>query len=105
MLAAPVAAPLTPVTDESFDGGSISGPALVLLSEQYDPKWRLAIQGRAPVGPTRAFGWAVAFRTDGVSPGSRVDYGGQRSRTLEIGLLAALWAAALWLTRRPVKNG
>jgi hypothetical protein len=105
MLSAPEARSLTAVSDESFDGGTILGPALVFLAQQYDPGWKLISQGQAPTGLTRAFGWAVAFRTDAVSSGLGVHYGGQRSRTLEIGLLGVLWAAVLWLTRRPVKNG
>jgi GT2 family glycosyltransferase len=105
MLRAPGAQPLTAVSDESFDGGTIPGSALLFLAEQYDSRWKLIPQEQGPTGPIRAFGWAVAFRTDAVSPSFRVHYGGQGSRSLEIGLLAALWAAALWLTRRPVKGG
>jgi GT2 family glycosyltransferase len=104
MLPVPNAQSLTALTDESFDGATISGPGLVFLSQQFDSRWKLA-QGQGPIGPSPAFGWGVAFRTDATSPGWRIRYGGQASRTLEIGLLAALWAAALWLTRRPVKSG
>jgi GT2 family glycosyltransferase len=104
MLPVPGARSLSAVTDESFEGATISGPALVFLSQQFDSRWML-VQGHGSIGPSRAFGWGVAFRTDAISPGWHVRYGGQASRTLEIGLLAALWAAALWLTRRPVKSG
>ena len=104
MLPVPDAQSLAAVTDESFDGATISGPALVFLAQQFDSRWKL-VQAQGPIGPSHAFGWGVAFRTDAVSPGWRVHYDGQSSRTLEIGLLAALWAAALWLTRRPVKSG
>jgi hypothetical protein len=105
MLFAPDARPLAAVTDESFEGGAVSGPALVFLAEQYDPRWKLVPERQGSTGPIRAFGWAVAFRMDAAPPGWRVHHEGQGSRTLEMGLLAALWAAALWLTRRPVKNG
>jgi GT2 family glycosyltransferase len=104
MLPMPDVRSVTAVTDQSFDGATVSGPALLFLSQQFDSRWKL-FQGQVPTGPSRAFGWGVAFRIDGTSPRWRVRYGGQSSRTLEICLLAALWAAALWLTRRPVKSG
>jgi hypothetical protein len=104
MLPAADAQSLPAVSDERFDGATISGPALVYVAQQFDARWKL-FQAQGPIAPSRAFGWGVAFRADALSPGWRVQYGGQASRTFEIGLLAALWAAALWLTRRPVKSG
>jgi hypothetical protein len=85
---------------------SQSGPptayALILLSQQYDSRWRLTLQpGSAPLRPRRAFGWAVGFAGRPRSPGPAIAFEGQRIRTLEIALLAMLWLGVLWLTRRP----
>jgi hypothetical protein len=48
-----------------------------------------------------AFGWSIAS-TVAVGPGTvRFDFTDQWLRTLEMVLLAALWIAALWITRKP----
>jgi GT2 family glycosyltransferase len=105
MLSASDAEPLVPTSDESFDTPTSSSPALILLAQPFDPRWRLLVEGREPATPIRGFGWAVGFRTEALPAGTQVAFGAQAARTEEIALLAALWAAALWLTRRPVKRG
>jgi hypothetical protein len=34
----------------------------------------------------------------------QITYAGQRTRDIEIAVLAALWLAALWITRKPVRR-
>ncbi len=69
---------------------------LVLLQTEFDGAWRITGGAR----PSRAFGWSTAFSVHG-GPVT-VRYGAQLPRTIEIWLLAALWAVALWVTRKPV---
>ena len=54
--------------------------------------------------PERALGWATGFRAGSMPSGYRVHFTRQRTRTMEILLLALLWGAALWVTRRPVRH-
>ncbi len=103
MLRPPETRPLTPASDESFRGDAGSGPGLAFLSEQF-ADWRMASAETAPPQPIRAFGWAVGVRTTSSTGAFTLRFGGQRARTLEIALLAVLWAAGLWLTRRPAKR-
>jgi hypothetical protein len=89
-------------TSTTFTGAG-SGPSVVLLSQQFDPRWRLLVSGRPPLAPRPAFGWATGF-----FPGAsafRVVLEGQGARTAELAGLAVLWAAAAWMTRRPVRRG
>ena len=78
-----------------------SGPAgdgtLAVVSTEFDGSWELT--GRA-TGPEPAFGWATSFRVSG--PSVSIRYGAQLPRTIAIWVLAAVWAAALWITRKPV---
>jgi GT2 family glycosyltransferase len=73
------------------------GRRLILLSTEYDGAWDLTASDAAP---SRAFGWATAFAVDG-GP-AHVRYGAQLPRTIELWLLGGFWAAALWVTRKPV---
>jgi GT2 family glycosyltransferase len=83
--------------------GTLPGPSFVLLSQQFDSRWRLTV-GRGPaVPPERAFGWAAGFSAP-AGPAS-VRYTAQWVRTLEMLALAVLWGAALWITRRPAHGG
>jgi GT2 family glycosyltransferase len=82
--------------------GTTTADALILLSQQYDSRWRLMLQAGAPaLRPRRAFGWAVGFAGRPRSPGFAIAFEGQRVRSLEIALLAILWWGVLWLTRKP----
>jgi GT2 family glycosyltransferase len=75
--------------------------SLVLLSEQYDSRWRLTLgPGSHPLKPRKAFGWAVGFVGRPRPPGFAIGFEGQRVRSLEIALLAILWLGVFWLTRK-----
>ena len=84
--------------------GPATGPStLVLLAQQFDSHWRLDGAGSG-VLPTRAFGWAVGFDLRAGSSGFEARFDGQASRSIEIVLLALLWMAGLWVTRRPARG-
>jgi GT2 family glycosyltransferase len=87
--------PFTRVTG-GWDGIGAGGTAF--LSSEFAPGWRLEGPG-ATTRPERAFGWATAFSAP---PGPiHVRYVDQWIRTVEMAALALLWAAALWITRKP----
>jgi GT2 family glycosyltransferase len=89
----------------TYRGPAAPNGSLVTLSQQFDGWWRLrpAAGGPAP-SPTDAFGWTVGFLPQrGVGP-FEVVFTGQWIRTIEIVALALLWAWALWITRRPVRD-
>jgi GT2 family glycosyltransferase len=77
--------------DGSGDG------SLVALSTEFDEAWELDGLDATPI---RSFGWATAF--DEAPTEVHVRYGTQLPRTVAMLVLAALWAAALWITRKPV---
>lgn len=84
-------------------GGWIGGGAggRVFVSTEYTNAWRLS--GRdVSAPPTRAFGWAVAFTAP--SGPVRVVFSEQWLRTAEMSVLGVLWAAALWITRKPAQR-
>ncbi len=73
-------------------------PGEMVAADQFDPGWRIVNAGeRLPARP--AFGWAISGP---VEPGDAsflfVD---QWMRTVEMSVLAVLWLAAMWITRRP----
>ena len=100
LLRADAARPLTG-GGERFEA-TLPGRSFVLLSQQFDSRWRLTVGDRAAVPPERAFGWAVGFDTP-AGPAS-VRYTAQWLRTLETLVLALLWGLALWITRRPAQR-
>jgi GT2 family glycosyltransferase len=100
-LPAPDPVPLSGSAD-TLRGGSTGSRGVVLLSEQYDPAWRLR-SGRKELRPVRAFGWATAF--PGPLPSRSFELGRKGSRTPLVAAMAVLWAGALWLTRRPTRSG
>ena len=83
--------------------GSVPKGALAMLSAQFDARWRLTRAGGNPAGPERAFGWADGW--SGASGVVEIRYGAQWIRTLEMLLLTIVWAASLWITRRPARRG
>jgi GT2 family glycosyltransferase len=89
-------------TLEPVQGGwdGVGGPqGVVFVSTEYDNAWQL--EGD-PTEAVPAFGWATAFPSP---PGEfHVRYGTQLARTIQIWLLAAVWAVALWVTRKPVRR-
>jgi hypothetical protein len=72
---------------------------LAVVATQYDDAWTLAGTDAAP---RQAFGWSTSF--DGVSGPVTITYGGQLARTIAMWLLAVVWGAALWITRKPVRR-
>jgi GT2 family glycosyltransferase len=79
-----------------WDGTGAGGTAF--LSSEFAPGWRLEGPAAA-TPPKRAFGWATAFS----APAGPVHlrYADRWIRTAEMAALALLWAAALWITRKP----
>ena len=69
------------------------------LSTTFDAAW--GVDG-SDVAPVRAAGWATSFPTE--APTVRVRYGAQLPATVSAWLLAAVWAVALWLTRKQVRS-
>jgi hypothetical protein len=93
---------LTSVQGESVEatgyGWQIDEPdGTVLVSSEFDGGW-----GAEPGGvePFPAFGWSL-----GSPPGTTaLRFDDQWIRTMEVAVLAALWLAVLWITRRPVSR-
>jgi GT2 family glycosyltransferase len=87
-----------------LEGGAGPG-ALVLLSQDFDPRWRLEGPDGAPrLRPVRAFGWATGFTGTAVPPRSRLVFGGQGAHALALAVAATLWAGAVVATRRPPRG-
>ena len=89
--------PLEP-TDAGWEG-SADGGGVAAIATAFDGAWQLEGSDAAP---QRSFGWATAF-TD-VPADVAIRYGDQLARTIAIWVLAALWAVALWITRKPVRR-
>ena len=83
-------------TEGGWEGDAAGGP--IAISTEFDGAWGLV--GR-DTSPERSFGWSTSFREVAEGP-VEVRYGAQLPRTIAIALLAAVWAAALWITRKPV---
>src|SRR5205807_3854828 len=80
-------------------GGRAPSRGAVFLTEQYDGAWRL----HTPTGlvpPQRVFGWAMRFPVAAAGP-AQLRPAGQTARRIEIAIIALLWLAALWVTRKP----
>jgi hypothetical protein len=94
--------PATPLraVEGGWEGLTTDG-GVVQVGDAFGPDWELT-QLEDPVPPKESFGWALSVPAE---PGAvRVRYTAQAIRTAEIVLLALLWAAALWITRRPVSR-
>jgi GT2 family glycosyltransferase len=76
----------------------VDAPGTVVIADQFDGSWRVRTAEGERV-PQRAFGWAMA--APAVPGDLGFSYADQWIRTLEMGVLAVLWLAALWITRRP----
>ena len=87
---------------ERFEG-TLPGRSFVLLAQQFDSRWRMSVDGGPADRAGRAFGWAVGFDASGGEV--TVQYTAQWVRTLEMLALALLWGLALWITRRPARDG
>ena len=69
-----------------------------MIATAFDGAWELA--GGAQ--PQQAFGWSTSF--GGAPADISIRYGDQLPRTIAMWLLAVVWAAALWITRKPVRR-
>ncbi|MEP6759362.1 MAG: glycosyltransferase, partial [Actinomycetota bacterium] len=95
---APVpAAPLDP-TQSGWTGASDGGDHPVVATA-FDGAWELDGTGAQP---QQAFGWATSFSE---APSIvTIRYADQLGRTIATWLLAVVWGAALWITRKPVRR-
>jgi len=80
--------------------GVAPSAGIAVVSSELGSGWRLEAGGGARAQAREAFGWAMSF--DAPAGAVRVRFGGQWVRTLETIALGLLWAAALWVTRKPV---
>jgi GT2 family glycosyltransferase len=78
-----------------------SQPSLVLLSQQFDARWRLTYPDGTSQGAAPAFGWADRFTLPAGAGPFTVRFTGQAARSAQMTVLSILWLAALWITRRP----
>ncbi|MEX0755800.1 MAG: glycosyltransferase family 2 protein [Actinomycetota bacterium] len=78
-------------------------PAYAFVGEQFATGWRLS-DGPDEVEAERAFAWAFGFEVPEGADRVSIRYTDQWVRTLQILLLAVLWLAALWVTRKPVSS-
>jgi hypothetical protein len=88
---------LVPV-EGGWDG---SGDGTIWVADQFAPDW-LASNGPGSSRPRETFGWAMSF----IAPGGdlSVRYSGQERHTIQMWVLAVLWALILWFTRKPVRR-
>jgi len=92
--------------DDAALRGVAPAKGLVFLSQQFSSGWRLQpTRVGVEVPARRAFGWAVGFPASSSRGAFEVRFTGQRVRDGLIILLALLWGAALWITRRPAAGG
>jgi hypothetical protein len=70
----------------------------VVVAQQFDGGWRVQ-SGVERIVPFPGFGWAIAGAVD--AGDVAVEYTRQWVRTAELVMLALLWVAALWITRKP----
>ncbi len=77
--------------------------APLLVSAEFDPRWRLVAEGVSVAPPFRAFGWAVGFEVPAGVREVRAELEGHWARGAQVSALAVLWAAAVWVVgrRRP----
>jgi hypothetical protein len=88
------AIPLRPVRG-GWDGPAADGT--VFVATEHDDQWTLAGSDEAP---HVAFSWAISFPATGRAV--EVRHGGELPARIQVLLLAVLWLAALWITRKPV---
>jgi hypothetical protein len=80
-------------------------PGVVVAATEYNGKWRLQTENGGAALPFRAFGWGLGFDAAEGSARILVSFQGQTARSVQVAVLVALWAAALWLTRRGAERG
>ena len=80
-----------------WHGDDGDGP--VYVSTEFHDGWQVEASGDPPFP---AFGWATGFASQQAPV--EVRYDRQLPATVQAGLLAAVWACALWVTRKPVRR-
>jgi hypothetical protein len=94
--------PIVPVDriapPESGEVTPVEVPGEAVASDQFDSGWRVE-NGGERVAPHRAYGFAMATPVEAGDVSFL--YTDQWVRTIEMSVLAALWLAALWITRKP----
>ena len=80
----------------------------VLLGDQFASGWRLDLRGAGGFDtsserPATAFGWAASFDVSqgAAERSAQLTYVDQWKRTAECWVLLVVWAAVLWITRKP----
>jgi hypothetical protein len=79
-------------------------PGIAVVATGFGSDWRLTAGGRS-VPPAESFGWSLSFPVpagDRPSTAVAIRFTAQWIRTVETIVLGLLWAAALWITRKPV---
>jgi hypothetical protein len=75
----------------------------VYVADQDAGVWRMKLVGELSP-PEAAFGWATGWPVPPVAEPLTIRSVGQRGWTRQLGVLAVLWAAALWVTRKPASR-
>src|SRR5262245_16180633 len=78
--------------------GTATEPGHVVVTQQFDTGWEVDNDARL-VEPFAGYGWAIAAPVE--AGAVTVRFTEQWIRDVELILLALLWAAALWITRKP----
>jgi hypothetical protein len=78
--------------------GTAAEPGHAVVTQQFDAGWRVDNEGRT-LEPFEGYGWAIASKV--LAGDVTIRFTQQWVRTVEMVLLALLWAAALWITRKP----
>lgn len=89
--------PLRPTQGSWRGAARFDEPGSLLVATEHDDRWRVV---DLEASPFPAFGWALGFDLPAGRRQLHLAFGGQWIRNLEVALLAALWAWALWLIRR-----
>lgn len=95
----------SPTVDaDALDGGGeryeaeAGGDGHVVVAQQFDGGWRVENAGNART-PFAGYGWAIAAPVE-AGP-VVVTFTEGWIRTVQLGVLAVLWLAAIWITRKP----
>jgi GT2 family glycosyltransferase len=94
------AVPAVPLeaTGAGWSGDAGHG-SVAVIATAFDDQWR---RDGSDQPPRPAFGWSTSFPD--VSGPLSIVYGGQLPRTIAMWIFAGVWAAALWITRKPVRR-
>ncbi len=95
-----IPAPSAPLAATGAGWQGPAGPGrLAVVATAFDDAWQ--VQG-SDASPQTSFGWSTSFPR--VQGDVAIVFGQQLPRTVAMWLLVFLWAAALWITRKPVRR-